>query len=70
MSEIPNSLKNPYALTISLNGTSQGPYDGSAAKSINITSDSIGAATSDHTHDDRYVRAFGTSNDNIDSDWG
>lgn len=70
VSEIPNSLKNPYALTISLNGTSQGPYDGSAAKSINITSDSIGAATSDHTHDDRYVRAFGTSNDNIDSDWG
>ena len=27
-------------------------------------------ATSGHNHDDRYVRAFGTSNDNIDSDWG
>ena len=48
--EIPTSLKNPYALTISLNGTSQGPYDGSAAKNINITSGSIGAATSNHTH--------------------
>lgn len=44
------SLKNPYALTISLNGTSQGAYDGSAAKSINITASSIGAAASSHTH--------------------
>ena len=49
--EIPTSLKNPYALTISLNGTSQGPYDGSAAKNINITPDSIGAAVSNHSHD-------------------
>ena len=58
VSEIPNSLKNPYALTISLNGTSQGPYDGSAAKNINITPSSIGAATSDHNHDGRYVRYY------------
>lgn len=48
---IPSSLKNPYALTISLNGTSQGAYDGSAAKSINITASSVGAAASSHTHD-------------------
>ena len=41
----------PYALTISLNGTSQGPYDGSAAKNINITPGSIGAAVSNHSHD-------------------
>lgn len=54
MSEIPNSLKNPHALTISLNGTSQGPYDGSTAKNINITPSSIGAATSGHNHD--YLR--------------
>ena len=47
----PSSLKNPYALTISLNGTSQGPYDGSAAKNINITPGSIGAAVSNHNHD-------------------
>lgn len=47
---IPSSLKNPYALTISLNGTSQGGYDGSASKSINITPSNIGAATSNHTH--------------------
>lgn len=51
VSEIPTSLKNPYALTISLNGTSQGPYDGSAAKNINITPGSIGAAVSNHGHD-------------------
>lgn len=29
-----------------------------------------GKSNSDHNHDGRYVRAFGTSNDNIDSDWG
>lgn len=51
ISEIPTSLKNPHALTISLNGTSQGPYDGSAAKNINITPGSIGAAVSNHSHD-------------------
>lgn len=56
--DIPSSLKNPYALTISLNGTSQGPYDGSTAKNINITPSSIGAATSDHNHDGRYVRYY------------
>ena len=27
-------------------------------------------ATKGHNHDGGYVRAFGTSNDNIDSDWG
>ena len=59
VSEIPTSLKNPHALTISLNGTSQGPYDGSAAKNINITPGSIGAATSGHNHDDRYLKLTG-----------
>ena len=48
--DIPSSLKNPNALTLSLNGTSQGAYDGSSAKSINITASSIGAAASSHTH--------------------
>ena len=59
ISSKPSSLKNPYALTISLNGTSQGPYDGSAAKNINITPGSIGAATSGHNHDGRYVYNYG-----------
>ena len=46
------SLKNPYALTIQGNGTTltNGTYDGSAAKTVNITPASIGAATSSHTH--------------------
>ena len=47
---VPPALKNPNALTISLNGTSQGAYDGSAAKSFNITAASVGAAASSHSH--------------------
>lgn len=41
----PTSLKNPNAITISLNGASQGGYDGSEAKNINITPSSIGTYT-------------------------
>ena len=51
ITDFPSSLKNPNSLTISLNGTSQGAYDGSAAKSINVTPASIGAAASSHNHD-------------------
>ena len=61
---IPTSLKSPYSLTISLNGTSQGSYDGSVAKSININYTNVGAAAASHSHsnysvtghmhDDRY----------------
>lgn len=58
---IPGSLKNPNALTISLNGTSQGAYDGSAAKSINITASSVGAAASMHTHSKSQITDFPTS---------
>ena len=50
ITDFPTSLKNPAALTIQFNGTSQGAYDGSAAKTVNITAASIGAATSGHTH--------------------
>lgn len=50
ITDFPSSMKNPNSLIISLNGTSQGAYDGSAAKSINVTPSSIGAATSGHTH--------------------
>lgn len=52
-----NSVAN--ALTISLNGTSQGAYNGSAAKSVNITPASIGAATSGHTHNAATTSAAG-----------
>ena len=58
---IPGSLKNPNALTISLNGTSQGAYDGSAVKNINITASSIGAAASSHTHTKAQITDFPTS---------
>lgn len=50
ITDFPASLKNPMALTISLNGTSQGAYDGSASKSINITASSVGAAAASHSH--------------------
>ena len=44
--EIPEAIKNPNALSIQLNGGTATEYDGSAAKSIDITPASIGAATS------------------------
>lgn len=50
ITDFPSSMKNPNSLTISLNGASQGAYDGSAAKSINVTPSSIGAAASSHSH--------------------
>ena len=43
ITDFPVSLKNPAALAISLNSTSQGTYDGSVAKSVNITPAGIGA---------------------------
>ena len=55
---IPTKLPNPQGLTISLNGTSQGAYDGSAAKSINITPSGIGAATASHTHTSANISDF------------
>lgn len=58
---VPSSLKNPNALTISLNGTSQGAYDGSAVKNINITASSVGAAASSHTHTKAQIIDFPTS---------
>ena len=40
-------------------GTNQFTYNGSAAKNINITSSSIGAASSSHNHDSSYVKKSG-----------
>ena len=47
------------SLTIQLNGgtteeTNKFTFNGSAAKSVNITPSGIGASASSHTHDDRY----------------
>ena len=46
----PTSLKCPNSLTIQGNGTSLGSYDGSAAKTINITYSNVGAAAASHGH--------------------
>ena len=51
-------------LTIQLNngtteGTNKFTYNGSAVKNINITSSSIGAASSSHNHDSSYVKKSG-----------
>lgn len=40
--DIPTALKNPNAMTLQINGTSQGTYDGSAAKTYNVTKESLG----------------------------
>lgn len=40
--DIPAALKNPNAMTLQINGTSQGTYDGSAAKTYNVTKESLG----------------------------
>ena len=46
------AAKTTGTLTIQTNGTNAGTFNGSANKSINITPANIGAATSNHTHDD------------------
>ena len=46
ITDFPSSLKNPTAFTLQLNGASQGAYDGSTAKTVNITAASIGADAS------------------------
>ena len=55
ITDFPSALKNPSSIIIKLNGgTTEGTnmftYDGSGAKSINITPGAIGAAASGHTH--------------------
>jgi Phage-related tail fibre protein len=42
ITNMPTAMKNPTALTIQVNGTSQGVYDGSAAKTVNITEATLG----------------------------
>ena len=48
--DIPSSLKNPYALTLKANGTILATYDGSSAKEANFTYANVGAAPASHTH--------------------
>lgn len=51
ITDFPTSLKNPTALTIQTNGTTAAIYDGSAAKSVNITKTNIGLGNVDNTAD-------------------
>lgn len=60
-----SSLKNPYSLTIQANGTSLGTYDGSAAKTFNLTYSNVGAAASSHSHSSYLKLAGGTMTGNI-----
>ena len=55
ITDFPSSLKNPNSIKIQLNsgtkeGTNMFTYDGSGAKTINITIDAIGAAAAFHEH--------------------
>lgn len=47
---LPDELPNPNSLSISLNSGTPITYDGSEAKTVNITPASIGASASGHTH--------------------
>lgn len=51
ITDFPISLKNPTALTIQTNGTTAATYDGSAAKTVNITKGNIGLGNVDNTAD-------------------
>ena len=52
----PTALKSPTAVTIQANGTSLGSYDGSAAKTFNLTYTNVGAASAGHNHDSVYSK--------------
>ena len=54
----PTSLKNPTSITIQGNGTSLGSYDGSEAKTINLTYSNVGAAAASHTHTKSQITDF------------
>ena len=54
----PTSLKNPTSITIQGNGSSLGSYDGSVAKTINLTYSNVGAAAASHTHTKSQITDF------------
>ena len=54
----PTSLKNPTSITIQGNGSSLGSYDGSEAKTINLTYSNVGAASASHTHTKSQITDF------------
>lgn len=66
ITDFPTSLKNPTALTVQTNGTTAATYDGSAAKTVNITKSSIGLGNVDNTADSaksvKYATTAGSAN--------
>jgi len=51
ITDFPSTMKNPNALTIKTNGTSQAVYDGGVAKEVNITASNIGLGNVNNTAD-------------------
>ena len=66
ITDFPSSLKNPYSLTIQGNGTTltNGVYDGSASKIVNITAASIGAASTADVEESLYKTIYAAERDN------
>lgn len=66
ITDFPASLKNPTTLTIQTNGTIAATYDGSAAKTVNITKGNIGLGNVDNTADAnksvKYATSAGSAN--------
>lgn len=56
----PTALKSPTAITIQANGISLGSYDGSTAKTFNLTYANVGAASAGHNHDSVYSKLHHT----------
>ena len=63
--DFPTSMKNPNALTISLNGASQGDYDGSISSKIDITASKIGAVSKSGSITSERVAIFSDNSGNI-----
>lgn len=67
ITDFPASLKNPTALTIQTNGTTAAIYDGSAAKTVNITKGNIGLGNVDNTADANKSVKYATSAGNANT---
>ena len=72
ITDFPESMKNPTDITITLNGgdtegDNKFTYNGSEAKTIDITPDSIGAADTTHTHNKSDINGFPESMKNPNS---
>lgn len=61
ITDFPASLKNPTALTIQTNGTTAAIYDGSTAKTVNVTKGNIGLGNVDNTADANKSVKYATS---------